>query len=150
MTTPRERAARDVLAGRFRHVSAERFLSGPGLVNTVGALRELDGLEPHALSPADITRLGTSGEDAHCEEALGIFCRLLGSCAGNLALTLGAEGGVFIGGGIVPRLGDFFERSGFREHFEAKGRMQDYLARIPAYVIRSPYPALTGAAQLLL
>jgi len=150
VVTDRERAVRDRLARRFRHVSAERFLSGPGLVNTVGALREIDGLEPSTLSPADITRLGTGGEDPHCEEALGIFCRLLGSCAGNLALTLGAEGGVVIGGGIVPRLGDFFARSEFRAAFEAKGRMGDYLARIPTHVIHSPYPALTGAAQLLL
>ena len=149
VVTDRERAVRDLLAARFRHVSAERFLSGPGLVNTVGALLELDGLAPRALLPADITRLGASGEDAHCEETLGIFCRLLGSCAGNLALTLGAEGGVVIGGGIVPRLGDFFARSEFRAAFEAKGRMADYLARIPTHVIHSPYPALTGAARLL-
>lgn len=147
--TVRERAVRDRLASRFRHVSAERFLSGPGLVNIVGALREIDGLEPSTLSPADITHLGVSGEDPLCEESLDMFCRLLGSCAGNLALTLGAEGGVVIGGGIVPRLGDFFARSDFRAAFEAKGRMQGYLARIATHVIRSPYPALTGAAQLL-
>jgi len=149
VTTDRERAVRDRLATRFRHVSAERFLSGPGLVNTVEALREIDGLSAGELSPADITRLGTSGEDHHCRETLEIFCRLLGSCAGNLALTLGAEGGVYIGGGIVPRLGTFFETSGFRAAFEAKGRMQDYLARVPTFVIRAPYPALTGVAQLL-
>ena len=149
LSTVRERAVRDRLAERFGHVSAERFLSGPGLVNVVGALREIDGAEMVATSPADITRLGLDGSDEHCVEALEIFCRLLGSCAGNLALTLGAEGGVRIGGGVVPRLGEFFHRSGFRDAFEAKGRMQGYLARIPTHVIHSPYPALIGAAQLL-
>ena len=74
---------------------------------------------------------------------------MLGSCAGNLVLTLGAEGGVFIGGGVVPRLGEFFVKSQFRHEFEAKGRMQGYLENVPSYVIHSPYPALVGAAQLL-
>ena len=82
-------------------------------------------------------------------EALHIFAELLGSCAGNLALTLGAEGGVYIGGGIVPRLGDWFSQSKFRENFEAKGRMSGLLAKIPTYVIVAPYPALTGAASVL-
>ena len=78
-----------------------------------------------------------------------IFCQLLGSCAGNLVLTLGAEGGVYIGGGIVPRLGDFFLQSGFRREFEAKGRMRPYLEKVPSYVIHAKNPALIGAAQLL-
>ena len=149
LSTARERAVRDRLAERFGHVSAERFLSGPGLVNVVEALRQIDGAEAVSNSPADITRLGLDGSDAHCLETLEMFCRLLGSCAGNLALTLGAEGGVRIGGGVVPRLGEFVDRSDFRAAFEAKGRMQGYLSRIPTHVIHSPYPALVGAAQLL-
>jgi len=75
---------------------------------------------------------------------------LLGSVAGNLALTLGAKGGVYIGGGIVPRLGDWFARSPFRRRFEAKGRFQPYLAEIPVWVINaSQSPALAGAAVAL-
>lgn len=151
--TPREYAVYEVLTKRFRHVSAERFLSGPGLVNIVKALREIDGLPEREYSPADITEQGMNAtpdsEHAACAEALGIFCELLGSCAGNLVLTLGAEGGVYIGGGVVPRLGDFFVQSGFREQFEAKGRMQAYLENVPSFVIQSPYPALVGAAQLI-
>lgn len=151
--TDRERAVYEVLARRYRHVSAERFLSGPGLVNIVTALREIDGLALREYSPADITANGMSAaadsEHAACAEALSMFCELLGSCAGNLVLTLGAEGGVYIGGGIVPRLGEFFVRSGFREQFEAKGRMQGYLEKVPSFVIQSPYPALVGAAQLI-
>lgn len=163
--TSREFAVYEQLINRFRHVSAERFLSGPGLVNIVNALREIDGLEPRDFSPAEVSEFGMRGsandnpavssDDSHqsdeqsCHEALQIFCSLLGSCAGNLVLTLGAEGGVYIGGGIVPRLGEFFVQSQFRHEFEAKGRMQAYLEKVPSYVIHSPYPALIGAAQLL-
>jgi len=166
--TAREFALYEHLMKRFRHVSAERFLSGPGLVNIVMGLRAIDGLPTREFSPADVTEFGMqrflieqnlalAGDVADvseidqrsCEEALEIFCSLLGSCAGNLVLTLGAEGGVYIGGGVVPRLGKFFEQSDFRQEFEAKGRMQGYLEKVPSYVIHSPYPALVGAAQLL-
>jgi len=161
--TAREFAVYERLMQQFRHVSAERFLSGPGLVNIVKALRDIDGLQYFDYSPADVTRWGMAGFEAQqegvvyeslpehggCEEALKIFCQLLGSCAGNLVLSLGAEGGVYIGGGIVPRLGQFFIESDFRREFEAKGRMQAYLQKIPSYVIHSKYPALIGAAQLL-
>lgn len=168
--TEREMAVYKQLMQKFRHVSAERFLSGPGLVNIARALREIDGLKPLEFSPSDVTHFGTlafqqqqdnpvqqnradvliNEQDQQIfEETLQIFCQLLGSCAGNLVLTLGAEGGVYIGGGIVPQLGDYFAASGFREEFEAKGRLQAYMEKIPSYVIHSPYPALTGAAQLL-
>ena len=148
-STDREQAVHARMATRWAHVSAERFLSGPGLVNIVTALRELDGLEQQEYSPADITRLGTHDEDPICAEALDHFCRLLGACAGNLVLSLGAEGGCYIGGGIVPRLGSRFADSDFRLAFEAKGRMRHYLEQVPTYVIHAPYPALVGAAQLL-
>lgn len=147
--TDREIAIYDVLNDRYRHVSAERFLSGEGLTNICDALREIDKLEACELTPAQITELGMSGEDPVCLEALNIFAEMLGSCAGNLALTLGAQGGVYIGGGIVPRLGDWFEGSNFREQFQAKGRMSGLLSKIPTYVIVAPYPALIGAASLL-
>lgn len=151
--TPREFAVYEVMNRRYRHVSAERFLSGPGLVNIVQALRDVDGLPAREYSPAEVTEHGMKAlpdsEHAACAEALAIFCELLGSCAGNLVLTLGAEGGVYIGGGVVPRLGEFFVQSGFREQFEAKGRMQVYLEKVPSFVIQSPYPALVGAAQLI-
>lgn len=147
--TDREIAIHDILNDRYRHVSAERFLSGEGLENICNALREVDKLAPLDLTPALITACGMSGEDSTCAEALNIFADLLGSCAGNLALTLGAEGGVYIGGGIVPRLGEWFTQSNFREQFEAKGRMSSFLAKVPTYVIVAPYPALTGAASVM-
>lgn len=145
----REQAVQARLAERFDHVSAERFLSGPGLVNMASALREIDGVAPQSDTPATVSERGLAGSDAACEEALHLFCRLLGKVAGNLVLTLGAEGGCYIGGGVAPRLGELLHRSEFRAAFEAKGRMAGYLARIPTYVIHAPYPALIGAARLL-
>jgi glucokinase len=87
--------------------------------------------------------------DAACEEALERMCCLLGSTAANLALTLGARGGIYIGGGVIARLGDYFSRSGFRAAFESKGRFENYLQRIPTYVIRAEQPTLIGCAMAL-
>jgi glucokinase len=78
-----------------------------------------------------------------------MFCAMLGTVAGNLALTLGARGGVYIAGGIVPRLGPAFADTAFRERFEAKGRFQPYLAAIPTYVVTNPIPAFIGLKALL-
>ena len=145
-----------VLSERFGHVSAERVLSGSGLVVLYEAHAQLAGLAgltglagqgAAPLSPAEVTARGLSGQCALCEAALHSFCLFMGTVASNLALSLGAQGGLYIGGGIVPRLGDFFLRSGFRARFDAKGRYTAYLARIPVWVIHSPYPALIGAAQ---
>ena len=78
-----------------------------------------------------------------------LFCAVLGTAAGNLAITLGARGGVYIGGGIAPRLGDFFNQSAFRPRFEARGRFSSYLAAIPTWVITAANPALRGVAAAL-
>ena len=101
----RESAVLDRLRARFGHVSAERALSGPGLVNLYGALCELSGEAAPALTPAEITEPSRLGEDPRAVEAVTMFCAMLGTIAGNLALTLGAHGGVYIAGGIAPRLG---------------------------------------------
>ena len=98
---------------------------------------------------AQITDAGASGSDPRCAETVAMFCAMLGTVAGNLALTLGARGGVYISGGIVPKLGPVFARSAFRARFEAKGRMRAYLAPIPTYVITHAVPAFLGAASLL-
>jgi glucokinase len=143
---PEDAAILAELAKRIDHVSAERLLSGEGLVNIYGALCALAGREPEKLAPADIT--DPESHDEMRAAAVDRFCAMLGTVAGNLALTLGAEGGVYIAGGIVPRLGERFTRSEFRRRFEAKGRMQPYLARIPTFVITHPKPAFVGLARL--
>ena len=147
----REQLVLDHLVQRHGHASAERAISGMGLVDIHRALCMADGeLPPEGWSAAEVSSAALSGQDARSEEALAMMCALLGSVAGNLALTLGAKGGVYIGGGIVPRLGDWFARSPFRERFEAKGRFQPYLAEIPVWVINaSQSPALAGAAVAL-
>ena len=145
----REWAIGCLLRQRFGHVSPERLLSGPGLVNSYTALAELEGWPAEDLTPADITDRGLTGTCRHCVEVLELFCAALGTAAGNLAITLGARGGVYVGGGIVPRLGDFFDQSAFRSRFEAKGRFRDYLAAIPTWAITATNPALRGVAAAL-
>ncbi len=145
----REWAVAQVLQRRFGHPSPERLLSGPGLVNLYQALAEVEGWSAAVLEPAEITDRALAGTCPHCRDVLEIFCGALGTAAGNLAITLGAQGGVYIGGGIVPRLGDFFDRSSFRARFEAKGRFSSYLAAVPTWVITAANPALRGVAAAL-
>ncbi|MCW5616903.1 MAG: glucokinase [Rhodocyclaceae bacterium] len=145
----REAALIAQVARRFPHVSAERILSGSGLVTLYEATAELAGVSPEALGPSDITTRATSGSCDLCVDTVNTFCAMLGTVAADLAVILGAKGGLYIGGGIVPRLGEFFDRSPFRTRFEQKGRFSDYLARIPTFVIEAPFPALLGAARKL-
>ncbi len=130
------------------HVSAERLLSGIGLPVLHAAVAAVLGLDTAALDAKDIVERGTTGGDATCSRTLDTFCALLGGFAGNVALTLGAQG-VYIGGGIVPRLGERFFQSQFRTRFEAKGRFSAYLAAVPTAVITDTLAALSGAALAL-
>ena len=134
---------------QFAHVSAERLLSGIGLPVLHQALGAVQGVAPAALTAAQIVAAGNAegaGRDALCSQTLDLFCALLGGFAGNVALTLGARGGLFIGGGIAPRFAERFLASAFRERFEAKGRFRAYLAAIPTPLIIDTLAALTGAA----
>lgn len=128
------------------HVSAERLLSGIGLPVLHGALVAVLGHASASMSSERIVELGLSGADAACSRTLDVFCALLGGFAGSVALTLGARGGVYIGGGIVPRLGDRFFASAFRQRFESKGRLSPYLQEIPTALITDTLAALGGAA----
>jgi glucokinase len=134
---------------QFDHVSAERCISGAGLVNIYNALAAIDGVGAAQYTAAQITDAETGAADPRCHEATQVFCAMLGAVAGDLALTLGAQGGVFIAGGIVPRLGSRFAASPFRERFEAKGRFQSYLAAIPTAVVTHPLAAFVGCAAAL-
>lgn len=147
--TARESLVLDHMRRRFEHVSAERVLSGPGLVNLYNTLAEIDGVPAAAYSPAQIADPHIGMRDRQCREATDMFCAMLGTIAGNLALTLGARGGVYIAGGIVPKLGPAFIASKFRERFENKGRVRPFLMAIPTYVITHPFPAFLGLANLL-
>jgi glucokinase len=133
----------------FAHVSAERLLSGVGLELICRALAHRAGTPDLGLSAPEITRRGLAGECALCDQTIDVFCAVLGTVASNIALTLGTQGGIYIGGGIVPRLGERFHRSPFRQRFEAKGRFTDYLAQVPSYIIIAEYPAFLGVSAML-
>ena len=115
------------LRRRFGHVSAERAVSGPGLENIFQAITAIDGYSELTASAAEITTSALAGKCQRSREALDLFCAFLGSFAGNIALTFGARGGVYIGGGISPRILNFMHQSDFRKRFKSKGRFRDYL-----------------------
>ncbi len=143
---PRESEVLRVLWHRYDHVSAERLVSGPGIVLLHRTLATIDDEDPGPDSPEKIVE-GALGGDERCAATLDLFCELLGTVAADLCVTLGARGGVFIGGGIVPALGERFDRSGFRARFECKGRFRDYVRSVPTWVITARNPALRGAAR---
>jgi glucokinase len=146
--TPEEDAILQVLRARWGHVSAERVLSGAGLVNLYEALCAIDGVTPSALSPADVTDHAMRGTDPNCVKAFAHFCAMLGSVAGNLALTLGATGGIYVAGGILLRFKEAFAASPFRARFEDKGRLGSFVAKIPTHLILEESPALFGLANM--
>jgi glucokinase len=137
-----------ILAKTFVRVSIERILSGPGLVNLHRALCEISGAPPSCVSPADISAAAMAGDRA-ARETLERFCGIFGAVAGDFALSYGAKGGVYLAGGIAPRLLDILQASAFRSQFEAKGRFRRYVAAIPTRVVTHPYLALLGAAHVL-
>lgn len=133
----------------FGRTSLERIICGAGLAFLYLAMCDLRGETPQDYAPEDITRLALSGESALCHQTVMQFCAFLGSAAGDLALTLGARGGIYIAGGVVPRFGSLFAESPFRTRFENKGRFSAYTTAIPTYVV-APHdnPALLGAASI--
>ncbi len=145
----REAAVIDVIRQSIDHVSAECLVSGSGLALINRSIAELEGIKPEPLMPQEISARAMNKTCAVAEEALSMFCAVLGTVAGNLALTIGARGGVFVGGGIVPKLGEYFPQSRFRRRFDQHGRLTGYLQDIPTYLIESKYPALRGAAVAL-
>lgn len=145
-----EAALLDVTRREFAHVSAERYLSGIGLPVLYRAVATVLGQRPVVGVDAPwILERALARDDAVAERCIDSFCAMLGGFAGSVALTFGARGGLYIGGGIVPRLGARFAQSEFRARFEAKGRFTDYLRAIPTPQIVDTLAALDGAAQAL-
>ena len=134
------------LVRKYGRVSNERLLSGPGLEDLYQALAHIQDRAVKALTAAEITQAAIDDSDTLASDTVNQFCASLGSVAGDLALCLGAKGGVYIAGGIVPRFIDFFQHSPFRERFTAKGRFSAYNSEIPTRVITAPQPGLLGAA----
>jgi glucokinase len=146
------------------HVSAERLVAGPGLVNLYEFLRDRRGLAPHprveqaladkaagraGLDPsAAIAEVSAAEDSPLCDRTLTMFCSIYGAVAGNVALVGGATGGVFLGGGVAPKVRDRLVEGGFLRSFRAKGRFAGYLSRIPVRIVLEPHAGLLGAAKL--
>lgn len=148
ITSRREAEIALYIHERFGHCSAERIASGVGMEAVHDALREIDGHPPQSLSAEAIARRAVA-DDPLCAEVLTRFTAALGSAAGDLALATGARGGIYLGGGIIPALGEAFDWTLFHQRFTAKGRFEDYLAAIPVYAINHPAPALLGLSVYL-
>jgi glucokinase len=136
------------------HVSAERLISGPGLAQLYQVLGEMKKTEVRPFSVTEIVKRGLEGEDSLAEEALGYLQKWLGRFAGDMALVYGARGGVYLGGGIAPKIFDeavasAFRLAFFRAAFQSKGRLSSFLAPIPVYVIKAADAGLRGAAVAL-
>lgn len=145
-----EAAVLSRLRQRFGHVSAERVLCGTGLVNLYEALSAVAGAEPVlGTDPAAITEAALADSDATARHTVEMFCGMLGTVAGNLGLTVGSHGGVFVAGGIVPRFAEFFAASAFRRRFEDKGRLSSFVKSMPTYLITHPIPAFIGLTALI-
>jgi len=137
------------LFGRFgAHVSVERIVSGEGLSTLYGSLCELAGARPEALRPEEVGRRARAAEP-RAVETLELWSGWLGALAGDSALTCGATGGVWIAGGVVPRLGEAFDEARFRERFLAKGRFRSWLERVPVRLLVAPDAAFRGLARRL-
>ncbi len=143
----REGKVLEHLRGHFGHVSNERLLSGQGLLNLAQALAAVDGRQCGADTPEEVTQQARSNACPACREATAMFSTLLGSAAGDLALTVGARGGVYVAGGVCGRLGPLFDRAAFRHRFADKGRMRVFLEPIPVWLVLRGDTGLLGAAN---
>ncbi|WP_155951942.1 glucokinase [Pseudoxanthomonas suwonensis] len=143
--TPEETRILEILSAQFGRVSNERLICGPGLVNIHRALCEIAGVDPGLLEPKDITARAAAG-DALGMRAVDVFCAVFGAISGDLVLTLGAWDGVFLTGGLVPKMLDSLRHSGFRQRFEYKGRFSPNMARVPSLAVMHPRAGLLGAA----
>lgn len=137
------------LSTELGRVSAERILSGMGIENLYRALAAIDGLDVAPKTAAEVVEGAMTAKDPLCQKVLDRFCLFMGGVAGDLVLTLGAFDGVFIGGGIGPRIAGFMKQSGLKERMIAKGRFRDLMNDVPVRLMTAQYPALLGCAKIL-
>lgn len=147
--TDEERAIVQFIAGEAARMSTEQLLSGPGIVNIYNALCAMEDIGSNFLDASEITIAARTGQDTIALRTIELFCSLLGRFAGDAVLATGARGGVVLGGGILPKIAEFFLQSGFIAEFSNKSRMSDYVAAAPVKMITNDEAALYGAASLL-
>ena len=146
--TVEEARVLESIGERVSPITAETLVSGPGISLLYEAMTRIEsGVSKH-ISPAEVSRLANEN-DPQAFKALSMFCDVLGTVAGDLALTMGARGGVYICGGIAPRMIKFIKASGFRQRFEQHGKMSGYLQKIPVFVVTEDSPGLIGTMQAL-
>jgi glucokinase len=133
----------------FAHVSFERLLSGNGIELMYRAIAHSKSASVERLAAQEIAKRAVDNTDPIAVETLNTFCEILGTAAANLAVTLGARAGIYVGGAIVPRLGEFFDKSPFRPRFDDKGRFSDYLKEVPTYVINAEQATFRGVSAVL-
>ena len=142
----------EIFREHHKHVSFEKILSGPGLKALYQATVKLSGAVPvDDLAPSEIVEGAATASDPMCQRTIEIFCGILGNFAGNLCLTLGATGGVYVGGGVIEKIDQagLFDRDRFLNRLAHKGRLSEWLGNIPAFLLRTPYAGLIGAAAAL-
>lgn len=148
---PKGTYQRDIFDYLFRqneYVSAEDLLSGRGLVTLYRAVSAVNDTKTNDYTPADVMQHGLDLSDAYCRDVLDTFAYVLSDVSSNLVLTMGARGGLFICGGVINHMIDYFkEDNDFRKNFENKGRMSSYIEEIPAYIIADTKVGLLGALE---
>ncbi|NRA71026.1 MAG: glucokinase [Gammaproteobacteria bacterium] len=145
----RQIALLSYLMNEFERVSAERLLSGQGIVNIYQALAFIDGEVPQSFDASQISQGFTHKTDKLCIETMEIFYQVLAQFVGNIVLTSGAFGGVYIAGGIMPRIIDHIDFEKFIEAYSHKGRFKNYVLKSPVYLITESQPGLIGASVYL-
>ncbi len=145
----KEVEVRRAIAPLDKHISIENMVSGPGLLNIYKALAKVNGATLEDIKPGEISKRALAGSDPVCVEALQIFLSVLGGAAGDVALVLGAQGGVYLGGGILPKVESLIGESALIDSFLGKGIMSPFLHNVPVYLMKGDKPALAGAAHWL-
>ncbi|MCB1971728.1 MAG: glucokinase [Geminicoccaceae bacterium] len=143
----REDAILRELRRQWPHVSCERVVSGPGLLHVARSLAAIDGKELQALSPESVTQFARERSCEICMETVEVFSGLIGSMAGDLALTFGARGGVYLCGGVTARLGELLDHDRLTTAFLEKGRLRSFLEPVPVAIVTHPNPGLLGTAH---
>jgi len=139
----------EALMDKFDHVAVERLLSGQGIVNIFQALAKVDKIDPPQFDASQISQRFIKQSDPLCVETMELFCDVLAQYLGNMVLTSGAFGGVYIAGGIIPRIINDLDKERFINVYSRKGRFKDYVLKAPIYLITEAQPGLMGASVYL-
>ncbi len=146
--TPREHQLAERLQSNG-YLCAQHLISGLGLVTLYNTLAEIDGCSDRVTDGGEVSVRAFENDEALALEAMNIFCDGIGTLVGNSVVTYVAKGGVYLGGGILPRMIDFFRQSGFERRMKERGALTGFMDSVPVHLIVHKHPALIGAAAWL-